>query len=263
MVGHATLLIQAAGCNYLTDPVWSDRASPVTFAGPRRQAAPGIAFDDLPPIDAVLVSHSHYDHMDLTTLGRLHRRDRPTFVVPLGNDVILRRAIADARIRVGDWFDAFELGNGATVTLTPANHWSNRSPFDYRMPLWSGHHLDTPAGSVWFAGDTGYGDGAIFSSIRERVGCPDVALIPIGAYDPRWFMSASHASPEDAVRIFEDVGAQRALGIHWGTFQLTDEPREEPAERLGEALRRAEVPAERFVAARPADVYEFNEEHGR
>lgn len=257
MVGHASLLIQVAGRNILTDPVWSDRASPVSFAGPRRVTEPGIAFDDLPHIDAILLSHCHYDHMDLATLRRLHARDRPLMAMPLGNDTIVRSALPDARIVVGDWHDRLPLGDSVATTLTPANHWANRSLWDVRMALWSGHWIETPAGSVWFVGDTGYGDGRIFHDLRARMGAPDVALIPIGAYEPRWFMAAQHVNPAEAVGIFRDVDAGHALGIHWGTFRLTDEGREEPRLALATELAAVRLPADRFQAAEPGRVYEF------
>jgi len=257
MVGHASLLIQAGGRNILTDPVWSDRASPFSFIGPRRVTAPGIALDDLPQIHAVLLSHNHYDHLDVATLRRLHARHAPLMAMPLGNDAIVRRAIPDARIAVGDWHDRLDLGGGLATTLTRANHWSARGIGDRRMALWAGHWLDTPLGSVWFAGDTGYGNGDIFRDIRARHGAPDVALIPIGAYEPRWFMASQHVNPAEAVAILNDVGARKALGIHWGTFQLTDEPRDAPVEALGAALRAAGEPAERFIAAEPGRTYRF------
>lgn len=259
MVGHATLLVQVAGVNLLTDPVWSDRASPVQFAGPRRVTRPGIAFDDLPPIHAVLLSHNHYDHLDLVTLRRLHDRHRPAMIMPLGNDAIVRRGIPDARIVVGDWGDRIAISDGIATTLTRANHWSARGVGDRRMALWAGHFVDTPAGSVWFAGDTGYGDGAIFREIRERHGAPKVALIPIGAYEPRWFMTSQHVNPAEAVSIMQDVGAERAIGIHWGTFQLTDEPRDAPLSALSSALSAVGQPPERFVPAHPGDVFDFGQ----
>ncbi|WP_240047504.1 MBL fold metallo-hydrolase [Sphingomonas panacisoli] len=257
MVGHATLLIQVAGVNIVTDPVWSDRASPLAFAGPKRVTQPGIAFDSLPPIHAVLLSHNHYDHMDIATLRRLHDRHGPLMIMPLGNDAIVRRAIPEARIAVGDWGDRIAIADGVATVLTRANHWSSRGLSDRRMALWAGHYLDTPAGGVWFAGDTGYGDGAIFRDIRERCGAPEVALIPIGAYEPRWFMTAQHVNPAEAVQIMRDVDARHALGIHWGTFQLTDEPREAPLQALAEALSAAGESAQRFVAAEPGGVYDF------
>jgi len=257
MVGHASLLIQAAGVNILTDPVWSQRASPFRFAGPTRVTAPGIAFADLPPIDVVLLSHCHYDHMDVATLRRLQAAHAPLMAMPLGNDAIVRAAIPDARCIVGDWWDQLDLGGGISTTLTPAHHWANRWPSDVRMALWAGHHLTTPAGTIWFAGDTGYGDGRLFADIRARLAAPDMALIPIGAYEPRWFMAAQHVDPAEAVRIFRDVAAKQALGIHWGTFQLTDEAREAPRLALATALSAAGIPPRRFVAAHPGGVYDW------
>ena len=258
MVGHASLLIQAAGVNILTDPVWSERASPFSFLGPKRVTAPGIAFEDLPPIHIVLLSHCHYDHLDLATLRRLHAAHAPLMAMPLGNDAIVRAAIPEARCVVGDWWDSLALAEGFATTLTPARHWANRWPNDVRMALWAGHYLQTPVGTVWFVGDTGYGDGAIFGSVRERLGAPDVALIPIGAYEPRWFMAEQHVDPAEAVRIFEDVEARQALGIHWGTFQLTDEARDAPRLALGAELSAAGIAASRFVAAEPGGVYDMD-----
>ncbi len=255
MVGHATLLIQAAGQNFLTDPVWSRRASPLRWAGPLRVAAPGIAFDDLPPIDAVLLSHNHYDHLDLATLARLHARDRPLIVTPLGNDVIVRARLPDARLVAGDWGAEFDIGQGATVTIVPANHWSSRSLSDRRMALWGGFMLRSLAGLIYFAADTGYAGGTIFRDMRGRFGPPDVALIPIGAYAPRWFMAQQHCNPDEAVRIMLDLEARQAIGIHWGTFQLTDEPREEPPALLAAALAKRGLEPTRFVAGVPGNSY--------
>ncbi len=258
MVGHATLLIQAAGVNLLTDPVWSERASPFASVGPRRVTAPGIAFEDLPPIDVVLLSHCHYDHLDVATLRRLQANHAPLMTMPLGNDAIVRAAVPDARCVVGDWWDRLALGDGLSTTLTPAYHWANRWPTDVRMALWSGHFLDTPAGTIWFVGDTGYGDGVIFRQVRDRLGAPGVALIPIGAYEPRWFMSAQHVNPAEAVRVLRDVEARHALGIHWGTFQLTDEARDAPRLALASALSAASIPPHRFIAATAGGVHDFD-----
>ncbi len=257
MVGHATLLIQAAGVNLLTDPVWSERTSPFAAFGPKRVTVPGIAFDDLPPIDAVLVSHNHYDHLDLATLSRLHAAHAPLMVMPLGNDTIVRASVPGARITASDWHDRVEIAPGVTTALTPATHWSARGIRDRRMALWAGHYLTTPAGSVWFAGDTGYGDGAIFHDLRNRHGPPDVALLALGAYAPRWFMAPQHIDPAEAVRIFADVGAGHALGIHWGTFPLSDEPRDEPAALLATALAVSGVASSLFPATKPGEVFDY------
>lgn len=256
IVGHASVLVQAAGLNILTDPVWSQRASPLSFAGPRRVWAPGIAFQALPPIDAVLISHNHYDHMDMATLRRLNREHRPLIVTPLGNDTILKRAIPDARVKTGDWWERIKIGNGAAVAIVPAYHWSARTGRDRRMALWSGMVLQTDSGRVHFTGDTGYGDGRLFREVRRRLGRPDLALIPIGSYAPRWFMGAHHADPGEAVQILEDLDAIRAIGIHWGVFRLTDEPREEPPARLLEALARRGIAEELFPAGQPGVAYE-------
>jgi len=256
VVGHASALIQGGGLNVLTDPVWSARASPIPFVGPRRVCAPGIAFEALPPIDAVLLSHNHYDHMDLPTLRRLHLQHRPLMVTPLGNDTLLRRAIPGVRVVTGDWWDRIDIGGGGIVTIVPAYHWSSRTGRDRRMALWCGFMLSTPAGSTHFAGDTGYGDGQIFREVRRRIGRPDLALIPIGAYAPRWFMSAQHTNPIEAVQILEDLEATRGVGIHWGVFQLTDERREEPPELLLEALARRRIAEDAFPAGEPGVSYE-------
>lgn len=257
IVGHATVLIQAGGLNVLTDPIWSERASPFPFAGPRRVWAPGVAFEALPRIDAVLLSHNHYDHMDMATLRRLHSRHSPLIVTPLGNEAILRRAIPGIRVAAGDWWERIEVGKGTgEVTVVPAYHWSARTGRDRRMALWSGFMLSTAGGRAYFAGDTGYGNGRIFREARQRIGRPDLALIPIGAYAPRWFMSAQHTDPNEAVQILEDLEAARAVGIHWGVFHLTDERREEPPELLLEALARRRIAASRFPAGEPGLSYD-------
>ncbi|MDX3884895.1 MAG: MBL fold metallo-hydrolase [Sphingomonas sp.] len=256
MVGHATLLIQAGGLNILTDPVWSDRASPLSFAGPRRATAPGVALDSLPPIDAILLSHNHYDHLDIATLRALHARHAPLIATPLGNDSIVLRHIPDARIWAGDWGDRVAIGD-AEAHVVPALHWSSRGLGDRRMALWGGFMLRAAGRLIYFAGDTGYGTGNIFRALRQRFGPVDLALLPIGAYDPRWFMVAQHCDPEEAIQIMLDLDARAALGMHWGTFKLTDEPRDDPALRLAAGLAARAIDPARFVAMHPADVADF------
>ena len=245
-VNHASVLIQGAGLNILTDPVWSRRVSPSRFAGPARHRAPGIAFDALPPIDAVLISHAHYDHMDLATLGRLRERDDPRFVVPLANGVHLAK-VGAAAVEL-DWWGEQALSADASVTLVPARHWSSRRLGDENRALWGGFVLHLPGGAVYFAGDTGYGDGAQFHEARRRLGPFRLALLPIGAYEPRWFMRPQHMNPEEAVQAFGELEAAHALAIHFGTFQLTDEAHDAPVLDLADALARAGIEPARFRA---------------
>jgi len=256
LIGHASLLIQAAGLNILIDPVWSERASPFSFAGPKRANPPGIAFSDLPRIDAVLITHNHYDHLDVTTVSRLWRRDRPRIVVPLGNDTILRDDDSTIEAEARDWGQAVALSPTVSAHLEPAYHWSARGMNDRRMALWCAYVLRTPAGVIYCVGDSGYGDGAIFRKVRETYGAPRLAILPIGAYEPRWFMKPQHMNPEEAVRAVLDCGAAQALGIHWGTFRLTNEGIERPIEHLAAALDASGVPPQRFRAMRPGEVWE-------
>jgi len=252
LVGHATVLIQTRGLNLLTDPFWSKRASPLPFFGPKRICPPAVAFDDLPKIDAVLLSHNHYDHCDTATLRRLAKRDAPVFVTPLGNESVLPRA---ARVATRDWWESCALSAEVGVTVVPAQHWSSRGLRDRRMALWGGFVLRAGAESIYFAGDTGYGDGTLFRTIRERTGAPDMALLPIGAYAPRWFMAHQHVNPEEAVMIFEDLAAKQALAIHWGVIQLTDEGRDVPRADLAAALAVRGIAPERFLAREPGFVW--------
>lgn len=256
-VGHASWLIQTARLNILVDPVWSERVSPVGFAGPKRHNDPGIAFEALPGIDAVLVSHGHYDHLDLATLSKLAAKCSPQVITPLGNDVTMRKADPAIKAKAFDWHDRVELGNGVAVTLVPTRHWSARSLFDRNRALWASFVLETPAGRIYIVCDSGYGDGRHFRKVAEAYGPIRLAILPIGAYEPRWFMQDQHMNPSDAVKALADCGAAQALAHHHGTFQLTDEAIDAPLMALAEALDAANVPRERFVALKPGQVAEI------
>ena len=253
-VGHASFLVQTRGTNVLIDPVWAERASPFSFVGPSRVNPPGIAFDDLPRIHCVLVTHNHYDHMDVGTIGRLWQRFAPRVVTPLGNDAILRADIPDLAAEAVDWGATVDLGGGVTVHVEPSQHWSARGLTDRSHALWASFVLEAGARKVYCVGDTGFGDGATFRRVRERHPGLAAALLPIGAYEPRWFMAGSHMNPDDAVQALELCGAARALGHHWGTFRLTNEAVEQPALDLTAALAARSVPPERFAALRPGEV---------
>lgn len=242
-VNHSTVLLQMDGLNFLSDPVWSERISPVSFAGPRRHRPPGLRFEDLPPIDAVLVSHNHYDHMDLETLRRLSRAHRPAVFVGLGNAAYLtRRGVPRAMDR--DWWQSASITPEVTVTAVPARHFSSRSLTDRDRTLWCGWVVTGPSGSFYFAGDTGWG--AHFEAIGKRFPDLSLALLPIGAYRPRWFMAPAHIDPEDAVRAHETLGARESVAIHFGTFEQADDGELEPLVDLKAALDRREDPKPRF-----------------
>ena len=244
-VGHATFLIQAAATNVLIDPMYSRRASPVSFAGPRRVRAPGVRFEDLPTISLVLLSHNHYDHCDLGTLRRLEDRFHPRFVTPVGNGRLLR----SAGIRLLEEIDWWQTASAAPlpITLTPAQHFSARGPFDRNRALWGGFLIEAGGQRILHAGDSGYGPH--FREISARLGPIDLALLPIGAYEPRWFMKDIHMNPAEAVQAHLDLAARRSIAMHFGTFQLTPEGIDEPGRELAKALRERGVPAERFRTA--------------
>jgi L-ascorbate metabolism protein UlaG (beta-lactamase superfamily) len=242
-VGHATLLVQTAGLNVLTDPIWSDRATPVSGVGPRRQHPPGLRFEDLPSIDAVLVSHNHYDHMDIATLAQLAERDHPRIFVGLGNAPTLEERGIEGAIEL-DWWQSAELAPGVVVHMTPAQHFSMRGLCDRAGTLWGGYVLATPGGNVFFAGDTGFGPH--FAQIRDRLGAPRLALLPIGAYLPRWVMSAMHMDPPDAVKAHQTLGATTSIGMHFDTFVLSDESQGQAGRDLATARKAAGLPDDAF-----------------
>jgi len=250
-VNHATVLVQMDGVNLVIDPVYSDRVSPVSFAGPRRKHAPGVDFEQLPAIDAVLVSHSHYDHLDVPTLQRLAKRDDPAVIAGLGNAAYLASRALLGAMDV-DWGDmvlvsppgstALEQADpashkGVRVTFVPVRHWSARARSDRRRTLWGGYVIEGPSGRVYLGGDSGYG--THYADAAARFGTFDIAILPIGAYRPKWFMASNHMSPSDAVRAARDLGASVSVPIHHSTFDLGDDGQDEPVAALRAALAAA------------------------
>jgi L-ascorbate metabolism protein UlaG (beta-lactamase superfamily) len=265
-IGHATVLVQTAGLNILTDPIWSERAGPFGF-GPRRVAAPGVRFEDLPTIDLVLVSHNHYDHMDLATLKRLWDRDRPVIVTSLGNDAILRsRGIEAVALDWEGWTSVVsprritgpgEYEPDAQVMVARNHHWGSRWFADRNRALWSGFVVSLKGGNLFFAGDTGLGDGKW--PAEAYGGYPiRLALIPIGAFrfQPGQMGTASHVGPIDAVKVFEGLRASRAVPIHWGTFRLSYEAYDTPPRMLNEAMRCTGHDPRRFAPVRIGQTVE-------
>ncbi|RQP25483.1 MBL fold metallo-hydrolase [Albitalea terrae] len=239
-IGHATVLAQLGGLNVLTDPIFSDRASPVAFAGPKRHLPPGMALGELPRIDLVVASHNHYDHLDEASIRHLNAQDggAPLFVVPLGlKDWLHSKGVSNA-VEL-DWWDSHVVraqSGEVEVMLLPSQHWSSRSLSDRMLTLWGGFAVMAPDCHLFYAGDTGYSRD--FKDIRQRLAQRqggsgfDIALVPIGAYEPRWFMADQHVNVHEAVKIHQDLGAKRSLGVHWGTFELTDEALDEPPRQL-------------------------------
>jgi len=249
-VGHASVLVQTAGLNILTDPVWAERVSPFRSVGPLRVRAPGVRFEDLPRIAVVLVSHNHYDHLDLDTLEKLWARDKPIIVTPLGNGALMARRGITAFAR--DWGESVGVREDVTVTVERVQHWSSRWSADTNRALWGGFTVTTPGGAIYFAGDCGYSDA--FAATGAARGPYRLALLPVGAYEPRWFMKPQHMNPSEAVQAFADLRAGSAIGIHWGVWQLTDEGIEAPREDLARALGTAGIAPTRFPALAPGET---------
>jgi len=241
-IGHASFLIQTPHGNLLIDPVYSQHAGPFGVLGPRRVRQPGVRFEDLPAIATVLLSHNHYDHCDVPTLRRIATRWHPQVITPLGNARVLRSA-GLRRVEERDWWQA-AAADSLSITVTPARHFSARTPFDRNRALWGGFVIGVGARKIYFAGDSAYD--ACFRQIGERFAPIDLALIPIGAYEPRWFMKYVHMNPEEAVQAHVDLQAVRSIGMHFGTFQLTAEAIDDPVRGLAEACQRRNLAAGAF-----------------
>ena len=254
-IGHATLLIQMGGINILTDPHFSQRAFPVQWLGPQRRVALPVALSELPRIDLVVISHSHYDHLDRDTVQALRSQPggSPLFLVPLGLERWMREE-GVTRVERFNWWESREL-LGVRIDFVPVHHWSQRTALDRNTTLWGGWLIRSPDFRFLFMGDTGYsGD---FADIGARFGGVDLAAIPVGAYEPRWFMKDQHVDPAEAVKIHQDVRAVQSVGIHWGTFELTDEPLDAPIGALPRALDAAGVARSRFVLMRHGETRLF------
>ena len=244
-VNHSTFLIQTRGLNILTDPAWSERASPVSFAGPKRMRPPGIRFEDLPKIDIILLTHNHYDHLDINTMKNLAEQFEPEIYTPLGVGKYLERK-GIGNITEMDWWNEAEIASGLKLICTPAQHFSGRGSFDRDKTLWSGFALMTEKGSIYYSGDTGFGD--FFNEIATRIAPVRLAFLPIGAYKPAWFMSPIHTSPADAVKIHQILKSPQSIGMHFGTFPLADDSMEDPVDDLKIALQKEGVPDSEFIA---------------
>jgi L-ascorbate metabolism protein UlaG (beta-lactamase superfamily) len=243
-VNHATFLIQINGMTILTDPVWSKRASPFRWVGPRRVRAPGVSWEALPRIDVVLLSHNHYDHLDLATLARLKERHSPILLAAAGDRRILA-PIGFRELHELDWWETFSLGDRGRFTFVPAQHFSARSLRDRQHSLWGGYFIESGGRAVYFSGDTGYA--RHFAAIRQRLGRPDIALLGIGSYEPRWFMKPMHMNPAEAVAAHRDLGARHSIGMHFGTFRLSAEAIDQPIADLERALKAAGIAETEFV----------------
>lgn len=253
-VNHSTFLIQVGGLNILTDPVWSKRCSPFQWAGPERMRPPGFSMDLLPKIDIVLLSHNHYDHLDVNTIKAIHQKHKPKFVVPLGVGKFLSKlGVTDSSEL--DWGQTENI-DSCSIKGIPANHFSSRGLFDRDKTLWCGYLLKFGDYKIYFLGDSGYGSN--FKTLGEEEGSIDLALIPIGAYLPKWFMSPIHVSPEEAVQVHKDVRAKQSIAMHFGTFPLADDAMETPIQELRKALAKSNLPKEEFMVPDEGGVYTFS-----
>lgn len=253
-INHATLLIQFSDLNILTDPVYSERVSPVQWIGPRRVRNPGLAFEMLPRIDVVLISHNHYDHMDKSTLLKLQARFAPKFYIGLGDGEILN-SFGLTNWTEMDWWQREDFQK-MKISYTPAKHFSGRAHNDHFLSLWGGFFFEHNQHKIYFAGDTGYSPH--FKDIAARLGSPTVSLLPIGAYEPRYFMKDAHVNPEESVQAHLDLGSKKSIGMHYGTFRLTDEGLDAPVKDLQLALEKFRLDPEHFLTLQEGETRIFS-----
>ncbi|MCG8317161.1 MAG: MBL fold metallo-hydrolase [Pseudomonadales bacterium] len=256
-INHATFLIQFRGLNILTDPIWSTRASPFSWAGPKRIRSPGVQINELPHIDVIVISHNHYDHLDITTLKELNNRFSPTVLVPIGDKGLIESA-GIMEVYELDWWESIEIAE-TEFTFTPAQHSSSRYLFDKDRSLWGSFFISRDGRSVYFGGDTGYSTHYI--EIKNRLSSPDVALLGIGSYAPRFFMKPIHMNPAEAVQAHKDMGATISIGMHFGTFQLSSERIEEPLEDLKTALIQEEIQKDKFIVIQEGETLIYGGKH--
>lgn len=252
-IGHATVLLQIKGRNILTDPQFSKRASPVQWIGPKRVVAPGLSLEDLPAVDLVVISHDHYDSLDTSSIHRLVDRtsgDGTTFYVPLGLKPWFE-GLGVERVVELDWWESRNAGN-LEIIAVPVHHWSKRGLISRNRTLWAGWVIKAGDFSIFFAGDSGYKP--VFKEIGRKLGPFDLSIIPIGAYEPRWFMKHHHMSPSEAVQVHLDVGSRKSVGVHWGTFPLTDEPLDEPPRALKRATQAYKLAEDEFVVLKHGET---------
>ena len=250
-IGHSTYLLNNGDLTILTDPVFSKRASPFSWAGPKRLIAPAISIEELPDIDVITVSHNHYDHLDIASLKTLHKLNpKASFLVSKGDmDLLVRSGIKNVTEFL--WWEDLEVKN-TLFTFTPVQHWSARGFRDRNKSLWGGWFMQSSEHTIYHAGDTGYSDD--FKETRSRLGSPDFAMIPIGGYNPRWFMSYHHVKPSESIQIALDLGVSKSFGMHWGTFRLTDEDILEPAQLIDQELKKLNLADDFFRTVKPGEI---------
>lgn len=252
-VNHSTVLIQTAGLNILTDPVWSDRLGPYNLFGPKRVHAPGVQIHQLPTIDVMLISHNHFDHLDPKTVKTLWKRDKPLILTGLGVEQNIFDYDPDIRVETLDWGQSYQVSKQVDVVFETAHHWSARGLFDRNKTLWGSFVIKTPSGNLFFAGDSGYAGGVHYKALQKKYKSFLFAMLPIGSYLPQWFMKGAHLNPEEAVLAHKDLNAQFSLAIHYGTFPLADEAHPKPLEDLKKALKDEGVSSKAFFSLRPGE----------
>ena len=255
-VGQATFLIQTNSLNILTDPVWSERASPYSFIGPKRAIAPGIKLADLPKIDIIVISHNHYDHMDLSTIKILWERDNPKIITPLLNDIVIKDSIKGIEITTLNWEEKTLVANNLAIYLEPSQHWSARGLFDRNKTLWGNFIMETPAGDICFIGDSGYNE-ELYKNIGSKHNI-FLSIIPIGAFEPRWFMKDMHMDPEEAVLVHKNLKSTYSIASHFQTFQLASDGYLQPTNELDLALQKHQISQEQFITPNFGKAYWFN-----